>query len=62
MTFDEKKHLLHWLFEGKGEYDYFLYGKITGLRITKGANTDYTACEEGGEEYKINSVYKYKIL
>jgi hypothetical protein len=72
MTFDEKKHLLHWLFEGKdgqgtpygiyvnkrgeGEYDYFLYGKITGLRTMKGANIDYTACEGGGEEYKTDSV------
>lgn len=72
MAFEEKKHLLHWLFEGKdgqgtpygiyvnkrgkGEYDYFLYGKITGLRTMKGANIDYTACEGGGEEYKTNSV------
>ena len=77
MTFDEKKHLLHWLFEGKdgqgtpygiyvnkrgkGEYHYLLYGKITGLRTMKGANIDYTACEGGGEEYKTNSVSEYKI-
>jgi hypothetical protein len=57
MSFDEKKALLHWLFDGKDskgtpysiyvdkkkrgpgqEIDYFLYGKITGLRTIKGDN------------------------
>ena len=77
LTFDEKRNLLHWLFDGKdakgmryGIYitstgkrkrqkvDYFLYGKITGLRTLKGDNINYfeddTICETnkltGGKE------------
>ena len=60
MTFDEKKSLLHWLFDGKDawgmpygiyitkkkkgagqEIDYFMYGKITGLRTLKGDDIDF---------------------
>ncbi len=65
MTFDEKKTLLHWLFDGKDkegtpygiyvskkdkEIDYFMYGRITGLRTLKGDDFDY----EGGD----NDIYK----
>jgi len=60
LTFDEKRNLLHWLFDGKdrdgkpyGIYvtskglrknrsvDYFLYGKITGLRTLKNDNINH---------------------
>ncbi len=70
MTFDEKKHLLHWLFEGKdgqgtpygiyvnkrgdGKYDYFMYGRITGLRTMKGEDINYQRWDE--DEYKTCSV------
>ena len=69
MTFDEKKHLLHWLFEGKDgqgtqygiyiskrgnkKYDYFLYGRITGLRTMKGDDINYQRWDE--DEYKTCS-------
>ena len=74
MTFDEKKRLLHWLFDGKdsdgksyGIYvkkrgyghgaaiDYFLYGRITGLRTLKGDDINYQAWDENGDGYKTNS-------
>jgi site-specific DNA recombinase len=70
MSFDEKKQLLHWLFDGKDEkgqpygiyiskrgrrmYDYFLYGKITGLRTMKGDDINYQAWDEDEELYKTN--------
>lgn len=59
MSYDEKKQLLHWIFDGKdkegtkygiyvnkekgvrGKIDYFMYGKITGLRTVKGDDIDY---------------------
>ncbi|MDV2503798.1 MAG: recombinase family protein [bacterium] len=57
MSFDEKKQLLHWLFDGKDqsgtpygiyvtkrgrdEFDYFLYGRITGLRTMKGDDINH---------------------
>jgi hypothetical protein len=62
MTFDDKRALLHWLFEGKdhegtlyGIYvntkgkgrgqeqivDYYIYGKILGLRTLKGNDINY---------------------
>jgi len=60
MTFDEKRTLLHWFFDGRDEkgtpygiyitkrgqrkdvqIDYFLYGRITGLRTLKGDEIDY---------------------
>lgn len=62
MSFDEEKQLLHWLFDGKDqhgtpygiyvtkrgrdEFDYLLYGRITGLRTMKGDDIDYYP--EGG--------------
>jgi len=73
MSFDEKKKLLHWLFDGKdpdgksyGIYvrkhglgpakkvkiDYFLYGRIVGLRTIKGDDINYQAWDEDEEEYK----------
>lgn len=77
MSFDEKKTLLHWLFDGKDtkgtpygiyiskkkkgkrqEIDYFLYGRITGLRTMKGDDINFYP-EDGVEdktEYKINKV------
>ncbi len=72
MTFEEKKQLLHWLFDGKdheghpyGIYvsargraeqkktDYFLWGKITGLRTLKGDDINYQDWDE--DEYKTAS-------
>jgi len=60
MTYDDKRKLLHWLFDGKNDkgepygiyiakkgrrkdmkIDYFLYGRITGLRTLKGDNINY---------------------
>ena len=62
MTFAEKKALLHWLFDGKDskgtqygiyiskrgnkKYDYFLYGRITGLRTMKGEDINYQHWDE----------------
>jgi len=87
MSFDEKKSLLHFLFDGKDQdgtpygiyvnkkgkgpgatVDYFLYGRITGLRTLKGNDIDYQ--DDGGGEndnntpkeptsYKGNKVYKF---
>jgi hypothetical protein len=70
MGFDEKKQLLHWLFDGKDEkgtpygiyisktgyqkWDYFMYGRITGLRTIKGEDINYQAWDEGEKEYKTN--------
>lgn len=75
MSFDEKKALLHWLFEGKdskgtpyGIYvakkkkgpgqkiDYFMYGKVTGLRTVKGDDINYQGWDEDESEYKTNNV------
>lgn len=72
MTFEEKRLLLHWLFDGKDkkgtEYgiyitkkgrgkaqqiDYFMYGRITGMRTLKGDDIDYYE-EEG--KYKTSTV------
>ena len=60
MNFDDKRTLLHWLFDGKdkegtpyGIYisktgerkeqkiDYFIYGRITGLRTLKGDDPNH---------------------
>jgi site-specific DNA recombinase len=64
MSFDEKRTLLHWLFDGKDksgskygiyvtkrgdEIDYFMYGRIVGLRTVKGDDINYDT------EYKTNS-------
>jgi len=72
MSFDEKKTLLHWLFDGKDskgtrygiyidkkkkrgqEIDFFLYGRITGLRTIKGDNINYQDGNEDETEYKTN--------
>lgn len=73
MSFDEKKALLHWIFDGKdstgyryGIYvnkkkkgqgqkiDYFLYGRITGLRTIKGDDINYQYWDEDETEYKTN--------
>ncbi|MBI5592098.1 MAG: hypothetical protein HY881_16665 [Deltaproteobacteria bacterium] len=87
MTFDEKKTLLHWIFDGKdksgkpyGIYiskkglrrsatiDYFLYGRITGLRTLKGADINHFPEDDGeneggegginGEGGKSKNIYK----
>jgi site-specific DNA recombinase len=71
MTFDDKKALLHWLFDGKdtkgtpyGIYvskrgdkklDYFLYGRITGLRTMKGQDINYQGWDEDEQVYKTSS-------
>jgi hypothetical protein len=74
MSFDEKRELLHWLFggkdadgrpygvyvnkRGKDEFDYFLYGRITGLRTLKGDDIDHDpeAGSEGKNAYKASKV------
>ncbi|MCK4346694.1 MAG: recombinase family protein [Bacteroidales bacterium] len=75
MTFDEKRKLLHWLFDGKdtkgtpyGVYitktgkrketkiDYFLYGRIKGLRTLKGDDINY---QENEKNYKTNQVVNH---
>ena len=69
MTFDDKKALLHWLFDGQDQdgkpygiyinktgthkdqkIDYFLYGRITGLRTLKGDDIDYQEWDEDDTE------------
>jgi site-specific DNA recombinase len=82
MSFEDKRNLLHWLFDGKDEtgmpfgiyitvkdfgktgskgrgreqlVDYFIYGKIQGLRTMKGDNINYM-----GEVDKELSNYKTK--
>jgi len=73
MSFDDKKQLLHWLFDGKdrdgkpyGIYisrrgrgrqqkvDYFMYGRITGLRTLRGDDTNHPKWDE--DEYKTNDI------
>jgi len=73
MTFDEKRELLHWLFDGKdnkgnkyGIYinkigkgkeqkvDYFMYGRIVGLRTLKGNDIDYFEDEQICKTTKIS--------
>lgn len=75
MTYNEKRMLLHWLFEGRdkkgtpyGKYisktgqrkeakvDYFLYGKVQGLRTLKGDDIDYF---DDKELYKTNKGVDY---
>ncbi len=69
MTYDEKRELIHWLFDGKdyegtpyGIYvykhkdqsvDYYFYGKIQGLRTLKGNKIDY---QEDIIDYKTKKV------
>ena len=66
MTFDEKKHLLHFLFDGKdiagtpygiyiskngkAKWNYFMYGRITGLRTVKGEDINYQGWDEDKED------------
>jgi len=78
MSFDEKRQLLHWLFDGKDregkpygiyvnkrgygqgtEIDYYLYGRITGLRTLKGDDINYQAWDESEDGYKTNSSVLY---
>ena len=43
--------------KGKGQgqkVDYFLYGRITGLRTLKGDDINYQGWDENEEEYKNN--------
>jgi hypothetical protein len=68
MSYDDKRALLHWLFDGKdqegtkygiyvtktGKYkdqkvDYFMYGRIQGLRTLKGDDINY---DEDNNNYK----------
>lgn len=72
MTFEEKRALLHWIFDGKdangepyGIYistkgrarkqkvDYFMYGKIVGLRTLKDGNINYI---EDDTNYETNEL------
>jgi site-specific DNA recombinase len=85
MSFDEKRALLHWLFDGKdnkgnlyGIYvntkgkgrgikqvvDYYMYGKIVGLRTLKGDDIDYMGFvdEELDEEMKRDNICKTILL
>lgn len=82
MSFDDKRNLLFWLFNGKDEkgtphgiyitkkgkgetakIDYFLYGKLQGLRTLKGNDINY---QKWDEDDNINisqnntTSYKYK--
>jgi hypothetical protein len=60
MSYDDKRKLLHWLFDGKDQdgvkhgifiiatrrgkhqkVDYYLYGRIVGLRTIQGDDYDY---------------------
>jgi hypothetical protein len=72
MSFDEKKRFLHWLFDGKDKegkpygiyitksgndkWDYFLYGRITGLRTIKGDDINYQGWDEDENKYKTNNL------
>jgi Skp family chaperone for outer membrane proteins len=73
MTFEDKKQLLHWLFDGKDQkgtpygiyinktdkgIDYFMYGRITGLRTLRGDDINYME----DELYKTNKVAKIEYL
>ncbi len=81
MTYEDKRKLLQWLFEGrdkegnnygiyinatrqgkKQKVDYFLYGKITGLRTMVGDNYDYNEEEEGFLDLNPHSKHKRKDL
>jgi hypothetical protein len=72
MTFEDKRALLHWLFDGKdnkgkqyGIYvkkigrkkdqkiDYFMYGRIVGLRTLKGNDINYI---EDNNDYITNKL------
>ena len=73
MSFEEKRELLHWVFEGKDKHgthygiyvskegshkqqkvDYFLYGKVTGLRTIKGDDINYQSNKEEEDDGKTN--------
>jgi hypothetical protein len=78
MSFDDKRALLHWLFDGqdksgkpygiyitkrgkrdKSKIDYFMYGKITGLRTLKGNDINYQKWDEDdkdSKEYMTNNI------
>jgi chromosome segregation ATPase len=75
MTFEEKRKLLHWLFDGQDKkgtpysiyitkhgkrkdtkLDYFLYGRIMGLRTLKGEDIDF---QEDDPDYKSKKVINY---
>lgn len=81
MSYEDKRKLLEWLFEGRdkegtkyGIYinatrkgknqkvDYFLYGKITGLRTMVGDNYDYNEEEEGFLDLTPHSKHKRKDI
>jgi DNA invertase Pin-like site-specific DNA recombinase/Skp family chaperone for outer membrane proteins len=85
MSFDEKRALLHWLFDGKDDkgniygiyvntkgkgrgikqvVDYYLYGKIVGLRTLKGDDIDYMGFvdEEIMEDEKRDNKYNTFLL
>lgn len=80
MTYNEKRELLHWLFDGKDQkgtlfgiyvskkgtgkdqsVDYFMYGKITGIRTLKGEDIDYMVDEEDKQNQGNNSNYNTRI-
>jgi site-specific DNA recombinase len=83
MTYDEKRELLHWLFDGKdqtgtkygiyvnktGKYkdqkvDYFMYGRIQGLRTLKGDDINYIGDVDAElrKESENNNIYKTKLV
>lgn len=80
MTFEDKRRLLHWLFDGKGpdgkpygiyikkhgrgkavKVDYFMYGRITGLRTIKGDDFNYQNWDEDKEEDEGDLLYKTNV-
>jgi len=83
MSFDEKRELLHWLFDGKDKHgtpygiyvskkgkrqnaviDYFLYGRIVGLRSIKGDNLNYMGkdvVDEVDNNYKTKKLDYYRM-
>jgi len=73
MSFDDKKQLLHRLFDGKDregkpheiyisksgrgrqqKVDYFMYGRITGLRTLRGDDINHPKWDE--DEYEANDI------
>jgi len=68
MTFEEKRKLLHWVFDGKDplsgdKYGIYInkkgthiYGRVTGLRSMKGGDFDYFPPEEPDTNYKTKLV------
>ena len=78
MSFEDRRELLHWIFDGRGPsgdrygiyinkkgkgkeavIDYFLYGRITGLRTLKEDNIDFFPDDS---ESSTTNDYKTKLV